>query len=170
MQMKNLLMLRLILLYLLTLSISTLALGQEQENKARLAIGISAPEMLHFGLGIDISKSNQLGFYGGIGPSWGTIWTSLNVEHRWYFGNLSDATNRKKWFFKQGYSYYPKGDDSIITLTIGKDLKSKNINNGWTIDWGLLYLIGHQRGAGEPPAIFPALRFQYYGFIKSKSK
>ena len=89
------------LIYGLTLSSSTIALAQDQGVKTRLAVGISAPEMLNFGLGVDISKSNQIGIYGGIGPSWGTVWTSLNIEHRLYFGKFSDITNRKQWFFRQ---------------------------------------------------------------------
>lgn len=163
------------LIYVLTLSSFTIALAQERGDKIRLAVGISAPEMLNFGLGVDISKSNQLGFYGGIGPSMNAIWTSLNLEHRWYFGKFSDITKRRQWFFRQGYTYYPSGngsliDDSVVTMTFGKDLKSKKSSKGWTIDLGLFYRLGYVRESeSEPGAIIPALRFQYYGFLKNKS-
>lgn len=140
--------------------------AQEKSSKARLGLGLSVPEMIHVGLGVDITTSNQIGVYGGIGPSWNTIWTSLNLEHRLYFGKLSEASNRKQWFIRQSYTYYPPGDDSVITFTLGKDLKSKTSKAGWTIDFGMFYRLEYVRESeSEPGAIIPALRIQFYAFL-----
>ncbi len=42
-------------------------------TKGKFVIGLSAPELLHAGVGFDVSGFNQLGFAVGIGPTWGGV-------------------------------------------------------------------------------------------------
>lgn len=154
--MKTLIITGLILLFLLFNG--ELVMGQENVSNTKVAFGLSAPELLHAGIGVSLSKSSQIGLFGGISPTMGGIWTSLNFEHRLYVGT-------KKWFFRQGYSIFPKGPDHAFTLSIGKDLKSKKTNRGWTIDGGFFYLLYHADDPEIGP-LLPALRIQYYVFIK----
>jgi hypothetical protein len=133
-------------------------MGQENFSNTKVAVGLSGPEMLHAGFGQKLSKSGHIGLFGGIGPTMDGVWTSFNLEHRLYVGT-------KKWFVRQGYSYFPKGPDHAFTLTIGKDLKSKKANGGWTIDGGLFYLLYHSDDLAIGP-VLPAIRLQYYVFFK----
>ena len=132
---------------------------------SRFAGGLSAPELLHLGVNVDLGKSNQLGLNAGIGPTWGGIWPTVSAEHRLYFGNISTLTNRRKWFFRQSFTYFPAGEnDRCLTLTGGADLRSKTRNRGWTIDAGIYIL--SQKYEDRRNMIFPALRFQYYSYFK----
>lgn len=152
--------------YLFNLSV----IAQDKLSSTRAAIALSGPEMFNAGMSVDLGKINQMGFYGGIGPSLGTVWTSLNLEHRLYVGKVSEATDRKKWFLRQGYTYYPQGNDSAITLTVGKELKSKHLHRGWVIDLGVFYLPGIDASESSIGNVVPALRFQYYGYILKNFK
>jgi hypothetical protein len=156
----------LVLLQLLVLTGSTQA---DTLGKSRFAIGLSAPELFHAGMSVDLGKYNQIGFSAGIGPSWGTVWPTLNIEHRLYFGKPSQLTNRRKWFFKQGATYFTAAEDqSALTLTVGSDLKSKASNRGWTIDAGVFILFQSENDAENQ--MYPALRFQYYIYSKKRKK
>lgn len=136
-------------------------------SKARFVVGLSAPELLHLGAAVDLGKSNQFGIAAGIGPSWGTVWPTLNLEHRFYLGRASEFTNRRRWFLKQGVTYFPAGDEGAITLTIGADLNSKARNKGWTIDAGLFRLFPDKDRYRN---IGPALRFQHYVYFQKAGK
>ena len=138
-------------------------------TKVRFVIGLSAPELLHAGIDLDLGKSNQIGISAGIGPSWGTVWPTLNIEHRLYFGKLTESTNRRKWFFKQGATYFTAAENqSAITFSVGADLKSKARNKGWTIDLGAFILF--QSENDRKNQIYPALRFQHYNYFKRSKK
>lgn len=160
---------KLSLLLLLQLNVLILFAQEDSLTKTKFAIGLSAPELFHAGVNIDLTKYNQLGFSAGVGPSWGTVWPTLNVEHRLYFGKIMEATNRRRWFFKQGFTYFTAADDqSALTFTFGADLKSKARNRGWTIDLGAFILF--QSDYDEKDKIYPALRFQYYSYFKKSKK
>ncbi|MBD0297113.1 MAG: hypothetical protein ICV84_18260 [Flavisolibacter sp.] len=137
-------------------------------TKTKFVFGLSAPELLHIGVGFDVTRFNQLGVSAGIGPTWGGVWPSLNAEHRLYFGPISEFTHRRKWFFRQGLSYFTSNGDLSGTLTIGVDLTSRRRIKGWTIDAGFLHLF-KDRNDGYVTN-FPALRFQYYSYFKKGKK
>lgn len=138
-------------------------------TKTRFVIGISAPELFHAGVNIDLGKSNELGASAGIGPSMGTVWPTLNIEHRLYFGKIIESTNRKRWFFKQGATLFTADkDQKALTFTVGADLKSKASNNGWTIDIGGFILFQNDRDRKNQ--FYPALRFQHYNYFKKAKK
>jgi hypothetical protein len=144
------------------------ALAQDMAlTRTRFIAGLSAPELLHVGLGFDVTKYNQLGLSAGVGPSWGTLWPSLTAEHRLYFGKTKELTNRKQWFFRQGASYFPAGDEGAGTLSIGADLKSKHRDKGWTIDAGIFFL--YPRDRDRYYNSFPALRFQHYSYFRKRT-
>jgi hypothetical protein len=155
-----------ILLHILT---STAIAQEDSLTKTKFVIGLSAPELFHAGVNIDLTKYNQVGFSAGVGPSWGTVWPTLNVEHRLYFGKLVPQTNRRRWFFKQGFTWFTAADDqSALTFTFGADLKSKARNRGWTIDLGAFILF--QSENDRENMLGPALRFQYYSYFKKSKK
>jgi hypothetical protein len=156
-------------LILLHLSVLTGRAQADTLTKARFVIGLSAPELLNAGLNIDLGKSSQIGISAGIGASWGTVWPTLNIEHRLYFGKLSESTNRRKWFFRQGATYFTAAENqSAITFSVGADLKSKASNKGWTIDLGGFILFQSQRDRNNQ--IYPAFRFQHYNYFKRSKK
>jgi hypothetical protein len=139
-------------------------------SKARFVIGLSTPELFHAGGSIDLGKSNQIGVSAGVGPTWGGVWPTLNIEHRLYFGKLSEITRRKTWFFRQGATTFTESDHQrAITLSLGADLKSKYRNRGWTIDLGAFLLLQNDV-MGRTDKIGPALHFQYYSFFKRAKK
>jgi hypothetical protein len=133
-------------------------------TKTKFEIGISAPELLHAGVGFDVTSYNQLGFTVGVGPTMGGVWPALSAEHRLYFGNVQASTNRRKLFFRQGATYFPAGDEAAGVLSLGIDLKSKKANRGWTIDAGYFLLFPRTEDRNRDSA--PALRFQYYSYFK----
>ena len=136
-------------------------------GKMRFAIGLSAPELLHAGIGVNVSRSNLIGLYVGVGPTMGGVWPTLNAEHRLYFGKINESTHRKRWFFRQSFTYFtPDTDQKAIALTIGSDLRSKAVSSGWTIDIGGFILL--QNELDRENKIYPALRFQFYGIGKRK--
>jgi hypothetical protein len=138
-------------------------------TKTRFVIGLSAPELLHTGISFDLGKINQFGATAGIGPSMGTVWPTLNIEHRLYFGKIIASTNRRRWFFKQGFTWFTEDkDQKALTFTVGADLKSKASNNGWTIDIGGFVLLQNDRDRKNQ--FYPALRFQHYNYFKKAKK
>ena len=73
--------------------------SQEKKiSRTRFVIGLSAPELLHAGLTYRIANASQIGLSVGAGPSLGTIWPSINLEHRLYFGKNSIKTTQKSGF------------------------------------------------------------------------
>jgi hypothetical protein len=133
-------------------------------TKTKFVVGAAAPELLHVGVGVDLTTINQLGLSVGVGPTWGGVWPALSAEHRLYFGNVQASTNRRKLFFRQGATYYPAGDEAAGVLSLGIDLKSKKANKGWTIDAG--YFLLFPRTDDRQRDSFPALRFQYFSYFK----
>lgn len=132
--------------------------------KTRFVVGLSAPELLHLGINLNISKSSQVGFAAGIGPTWGGTWPTLNLEHRLYIGKINEFTNRKIWFVRQGGTYFTAGKEGAATLTVGADFKNRHRNRGWTIDAGAFILFRNRLDYSN--LIYPALRFQYYSYFK----
>ncbi|QIL77293.1 hypothetical protein [Hymenobacter sp. HDW8] len=133
-------------------------------TKTKFVVGVSGPELLHLGVGVDVTTYNQLGVTVGVGPTWGGVWPTINAEHRLYFGKLQPATNRRKFFFRQGATYYTAGDEGAGVLSLGIDLRSKKANKGWTIDAGYFLFIPVDEDRYRKS--FPALRFQYYSYFK----
>lgn len=117
------------LCFLILLAITAFVVSAQADTltKTRFVIGLSAPELVHAGINMDLGKSNQVGINAGIGPSWGAVWPTLNIEHRLYFGKLIEATNRRKWFFKQGATYFTGSKkQSAVSFTVGGfEIKSK---------------------------------------------
>ncbi len=141
---------------------------KENTSKARFLFGLSAPELLHAGITYRIANISQLGISAGAGPSLGTIWTSLNLEHRLYLGKNDLRTNQKTWFFRQGTTFFPSAKSPqqfTLNLTIGKDFPFYKIKNGITIDAGIFYLPGSERSSiilVRSLNLWPALRFEFY--------
>lgn len=141
---------------------------KEAEKKAKFIIGLSAPELLHAGISYRLANVSQLGVSVGAGPSLGTIWTAINLEHRLYLGKNSEKTNQKTWFFRQGTSFFPSADTPqkfTLTLTVGKDLPFKKIGSGITIDAGVFYLPESENSSVilvRSLNLWPALRFEFY--------
>ncbi len=143
--------------------------AQEKKiSKTRFVAGLSGPELLHVGLTYRIANVSQVGFSVGAGPSMGMIWTSINLEHRLYFGKNRENTNQKTWFFRQGTTFFPSAKSSqqfTLNLTVGKDFHFKNINNGITIDAGVFYLPESERSSiilVRSLNLWPALRFEFF--------
>lgn len=155
---------KLCLVLLFDLAILSLFAQTDTLTKTKFVIGLSAPELLHAGVNFDLSRWNQLGLSVGVGPSLGQAWPTVNLEHRLYFGTIGDLTNRRKWFFRQGGTWFPAGKEGAGSLTLGIDLKSKHPSRGWTIDAGTFILFRNRRDYKNQ--IYPALRFQYYSFFK----
>ena len=140
----------------------------EKADKTKMVIGVSAPELLHAGATYRITNSSLIGGSLGIGPSLGTTWTSVSLEHRLYLGKNSAKTNQKIWFFRQGTTFFPKARSPqklTLNLTVGKDFAFKKIKNGITIDAGVFYLPESERSSViliRSLNLWPALRFQFY--------
>jgi hypothetical protein len=104
----------------------------------------------------------------GAGPSMGMLWSSVNLEHRLYFGKESQETNQKTWFLRQGTTFFPSAKSSqqfTLTLTAGKDFIFKKIKNGITIDAGVFYLPKSERSSIiliRSLNLWPALRFEFF--------
>lgn len=145
---------------------SSFASAQEDSlTKTRIVIGLAAPELIHLGFATDLGQRNQVGFSAGLAPSWGSVWPSLNVEHRFYFGGNSAATLKKKFFLKQGFTFFTADQDQkALTFTLGADLKSKARHRGWTIDLGAFLLL--QNDMDRQNKLYPAIRFQYYAYTR----
>jgi len=139
-----------------------------QAGKARAIIGLSGPELLHAGATYRIANASQIGLSAGAGPSLGTIWPALSIEHRLYLGENSERTNQKVWFFRQGTTFFPSassGQQFTLTLTAGKDIPFKNAKNGLTLDAGVFYLPHGEESSVilvRSLNLWPALRFELY--------
>jgi len=143
-------------------------------TRTRILAGLSSPELFHVGINTDISKSSQLGINGGVFYSPGSSWPSVSLEHRLYLGKIDDVMGRKKWFFRQGITWFPSGDDVIGTLSVGLDLKSRNNYKGWTVDIGLSGFISRPSKA-DPYyendyryRFIPAIRIQHFMYLSKK--
>jgi hypothetical protein len=142
-----------------------------QENKiskTRFIAGLSAPELLHIGFTHRLARVSQVGLNVGVGPSMGMLWSSINLEHRLYFGKESQETIQKTWFFRQGTTFFPSAKSSLqftLTLTAGKDFVFKKNKNGITIDAGIFYLPESERSSIiliRSLNLWPALRFEFF--------
>ena len=143
-------------------------------TKTRILAGLSSPELFHVGLSTDLSKSSQLGINGGVFYSPGSSWPSLSMEHRLYVGKVDEVMGRKMWFFRQGVTWFPGGDDVIGTFSVGLDLKSRNNYKGWTVDLGLSGFISRPTKA-DPYyendyryRFIPAVRIQHFMYLSKK--
>jgi hypothetical protein len=154
-----------IILFLFNLN---LCAQKDKISKIRFITGLSAPELLHAGMTYRVANASQLGLSVGAGPSLGSIWPSINLEHRLYFWKNADRTNLKTWFFRQGTTFFPAAKSSqqfTLNLTVGKDILFKNIKNGITIDAGIFYLPKSERSSiilVRSLNLWPALRFEFY--------
>jgi len=150
-----------------TCKLSLLAQTEKKTN-TKFILGISGPELLHAGVAFRVSNSNQLGINAGIGPSAGEAWSSINIEHRFYFGKNDARSNRKAWFCRQGATFFPSAKSSqqfALTLTAGKDFSFKKAGNGITIDAGFFYLPESESSSIiliRSLNLWPALRFEFY--------
>ena len=156
-------------LTILALSFGLHLSAQDAEaRKTRFVTGLSGPELFHAGITHRIANASQLGLSAGIGPSFGTAWTAINLEHRLYLGKNSDRTNQKLWFFRQGTTFFPSATPSeqfTLTLTVGKDILFRNPRNGISIDGGVFYLPGSEESSVilvRSLNLWPALRFQFF--------
>ncbi|MEO8111769.1 MAG: hypothetical protein ABI594_17110 [Ginsengibacter sp.] len=148
----------------------TLKLCAQKEaiHKTKLAIGLSAPELLHAGLTYRIANISMLGLNVGAGPSLGSVWTSVSMEHRLYLGKNNQRVNQKTWFFRQGTTFFPSAKSNqqfTLNVTLGKDFPFKNIENGITIDAGVFYLPESESSSVilvRSLNLWPALRFEFY--------
>ncbi len=141
---------------------------EEKSNNTKLVAGLSGPELLHAGITYRIANASLVGLNAGIGPSAGTVWTTISLEHRLYIGKNSAKTNQKTWFFRQGTTFFPKGNPSqqfTFNLTGGKDLVFRNKKSGMTIDAGVFYLAESESSSIiliRSLNLWPALRFELY--------
>lgn len=126
--------------------------------------GASTPELAHVGLGAKLGNRNMIAVAFGIAPTWGGIWPAWSVEHRIYFKSLRDASVRRNWLLKQGYTYFTTDGESAIAFTVGTESRNKRRpHRGWTIDAGVFLLF---QTDGWENRWGPALRFQYYSLFK----
>lgn len=153
-----------LVVFIFMLQVFNAAAQTDTLTKVKLVIGVSAPELAHAGLSLDLGKHNQLGMSAGIGPTWGGVWPSFNAEHRLYMGNLREKIKRRVWFIRQGIHYFPGGDDVAASLSAGLDFRSGRRHNGWTIDAGIFYLFPEERNRYR--SVYPSLRFQFYNYFK----
>ena len=141
---------------------------QEKTGKTRFVAGLSGPELLHAGVTYRIANASQVGLNAGAGPSSGTVWTAISLEHRLYIGKNSAKTNQKTWFFRQGATFFPQAISSqqfTLNFTAGKDIPFKNGRNGLTIDAGVFYLPESEMSSiilVRSLNLWPALRFEFY--------
>lgn len=154
--------------FLLCHLLASLSFSQTDSlTKTRFVIGLSAPELFHIGVNYDLASISQLGVTVGIGPTWGGVWPTINAEHRLYFGKIDPQKLRRKVFLKQGFTYYTAGDQNAFSFSVGGDLRSKNRARGWTIEIGAFILKQDKRDRHNK--MYPALRFQRYGYFKKKA-
>ena len=141
---------------------------QKKSDKTKFVIGVSGPELFHAGITYRVASISQLGVNAGAGPSWGSIWPSISLEHRLYVGQISERTNQRTWFFRQGTTFFPSAISSqqfTLNLTAGKDLIFKNNRSGITIDAGVFYLPESENSSIiliRSLNLWPALRFEFY--------
>jgi hypothetical protein len=155
---------------LLLLLFSALNVCAQDANLSRtkFVIGLSAPELFHAGVTYRIANVSLVGLNLGVGPSYGTAWGAISLEHRLYLGKNSERTNLKTWFFRQGTTFFPQEDPPqqfTLNLTVGKDLLFKNRKSGITIDAGVFYLPDSEESSvsvSESLSLWPALRFEFY--------
>lgn len=142
--------------------------------KTTFVVGLAAPELLHAGVNFRVSNTNLLGLNAGIGPSAGSAWPAISLEHRLYFGKKDERINQKTWFCRQGTTFFPSAKSSqqfTLNLTVGKDLVFKNTRKGITIDAGVFYLPESESSSiilVRSLNLWPALRFQFYFSRKDK--
>jgi len=154
-----------IILFLLNVNLYA---QKDVARKMRIVAGVSGPELLHAGIMYRIANVSQLGLNAGAAPSLGMIWTAVSLEHRLYLGKNDARINQKTWFFRQGTTFFPSAESSqqfTLTLTVGKDLPFKNINNGITVDAGVFYLPESETSSivlFRSLNLWPALRFELY--------
>jgi hypothetical protein len=139
-----------------------------QTGKTRFIVGLSGPELLHAGVTYRIVNASQCGLSVGAGPSAGSIWTSISLEHRLYFGKNNETSNQKAWFCRQGTTFFPSAKSSqqfTLNLSLGKDISFRNVKNGITIDAGVFYLPESESSSIiliRSLNLWPALRFELY--------
>ncbi len=167
--MKKIVFSLLFLLIALFVSFTVNLYAQKQTvKKTKIVIGLSGPELLHAGITYRASNISQLGVSLGVGPSLGTIWPTINLEHRLYLGKNSEKTNQKTWFFRQGTTFFPSANSPqkfTLNLTVGKDLIFKKVGSGITIDAGVFYLPRSEISSiilVRSLNLWPALRFELY--------
>ncbi|HZW66495.1 MAG TPA: hypothetical protein VFF23_12445 [Hanamia sp.] len=154
-----------IILFLLNVNLYA---QKDVARKMRIVAGLSGPELLHAGITYRIANVSRLGLNAGAAPSLGMIWTAVSLEHRLYLGKNDARINQKTWFFRQGTTFFPSAESSqqfTLTLTVGKDLPFKNINNGITVDAGVFYLPESETSSivlFRSLNLWPALRFELY--------
>jgi len=142
---------------------------EKKENKTKIVAGLAGPELLHVGITQRLANTNQLGFSAGLGPSSGSLWAALSLQHRLYIGKNDSRTSQKTWFLRQGTTFFPQGSNGqkfTFNFTAGKDIPSKkNSANGITIDAGFFYLDNSESSSLmliRSLNLWPALRFQLY--------
>lgn len=150
--------------------LNTTLLAQENTTgKTNIVLGAAGPELFHAGVTYRPVNTHLLGITAGAGPSSGTVWTALSLEHRWYVGKDDSRINRKTWFLRQGTTYFPAATKPsqhfTFNFTAGKDIPFKNVKNGITIDAGVFYLADSESSSIiliRSLNLWPALRFQFY--------
>lgn len=150
----------------LLLAVASGVKAQEQEDKTRFVAGISGPELIHAGITFKITRSNRIGVSAGAAPSWGTTWSSVNLENRLYVN-----VDSPYWFFRQGITYFPSASSDAqhfsFSLTAGRDFMFKNGHSGITVDGGVFYLAESEDSSViliRSLNLWPALRVQLYFF------
>ncbi len=138
-------------------------------GKTKLVVGLSGPELLHAGITHRLGNTNLLGINAGVGPSFGSVWPSISLEHRLYIGKSDERSKLKTWFLRQGTTFFPSAKSSqqfTFNFTAGKDLPSKKKpTNGITIDAGFFYLNDSESSSiilVRSLNLWPALRFEWY--------
>ena len=161
--MKNL------IVFFLLFSVTTTYCQNTNSGKTKLVAGISGPELLHAGITHRLGNTNLLGINAGVGPSLGSIWPSISLEHRLYIGKNDTRINKKTWFLRQGITFFSSAKSSqqvTFNFTAGKDLPfKKKSTNGITIDAGFFYLNDSESSSiilVRSLNLWPALRFELY--------
>ncbi len=158
-----------IIIFLLLFFATTACCQNTKSGKTKFIAGLSGPELLHAGITHRLSNTSLLGINAGAGPSLGSLWPSISLEHRLYIGKNDTRINQKTWFLRQGATFFPSAKSSqqlTFNFTGGKDLPfKKKPTNGITIDAGFFYLNDSESSSIiliRSLNLWPALRFELY--------
>lgn len=152
-------------LVLLLSAMHTFVQAQDSLSGTRFFIGLSAPELLHAGIDVQAGQRNRFAGIIGVAPSWGTVWTSLTIQHRFFLQKNAHGKNGTRWFTRESFTFFPANNDRAITLTCGAEWRSRKAGRGWQMDAGAFLLL--KKGQYLPG---PALRFARYWNPRKKAR
>jgi len=150
-----------------------------KKSNFELDFGLGYLDLLHVGMKYELIPQSK------IGMSYGSLFATKNnqrrihaiaLEHEYHFGQKLLKTSRPLLYFSQKLTYLTDTDETydlsalFVTPSIGKRFYSDG-PFGINIDAGLMFRIFQERSSfltdersQQPnyPAVFPAIRFQFF--------